>query len=195
MATKQTRPTDRVETLEKIIKFARNGCIVAFVVAILLFRNSPHDSEEIALTILIPLVIFNCIPFIVVGIVDSVRRLRPKISQEPLHFSQSPPVQTKALPLKDRFIAYALVVVILSFFAGIAILLASFTYASFYVSWAITSAQHISYVLLGVSILPVVALLSFVAGSRYQGKLRNSGLFHWVSRRVTHPVSYWPTTG
>jgi hypothetical protein len=195
MAAKHETNMNRLNSFEEWIKFVRNGAIVALVVAILLFRNSPHDPEEIALTIVIPLVIFNCIPFILVGILDSIRRLRPQIPQQSLPLSQSPPVQTKAVPLKYRLFAYALIGTIIGFSAGLAILLGSFAYDSFYVSWAIVPARHLSYALLGISILPIVALLSFVAGNYYQGKLRGSGLFHWVSRTVTHPLNYWPTTG
>jgi hypothetical protein len=191
---KQSPSTSHLIPPKDWIKFVRNGAILAFVVAVLLFRNSPHTSDEIALTIVIPLVIFNCIPFITVAIVETVQQLRPRAPQKPLPFPQSPTVQTEAVPLKYRLILYALIGMIVSFGAGFAILLASFAYPSFSVAWAARPARYLSYVLLGISILPIVALLSFVAGNYYQGRLRNSGSFHWFSRRVARPINYWPTS-
>jgi hypothetical protein len=191
--SKQSPSTSRLTPLEDWIKFVRNGAIVASVVAILFFRHSPHNSEEITVTILIPLTIFNCIPLITVAVVETVGRFRPQVPQKPLPFPESPPVQTGAVPLKHRLMFYAFIGIIVSFGAGLAILVGSFTYPSFFVAWAVRPARHLSYVLLGISILPIVAVSSFVAGNYYQGKLRNSGSFHWLSRRVSRPISYWPT--
>jgi len=135
---------DHLETPKEWLNFIRNGAIVALVAALLFFWASPHSAEEISVTIALPLIIFNCIPFVLMGIASAVSKWFPKASpQEPLPFRSRPPVDTKDLPLKHRLVGYAtlgiLIVMLSSFFAGIAILLASFAYPYFDVSWAVTN--------------------------------------------------------
>jgi hypothetical protein len=188
----------RLQTHREWLKFTRNGAIVGLVAALLFFWNSPHTAEEISVTIALPLIIFNCTPFVLTGIASVVSMWFPKVSpQKRLSFPDKPPVNIKDLPLKQRLAGYAilgtLIVMLMCFFAGIAIFLATFAYPHFYVPWAVTPARHLAYLLVGVSVFPIVAVMSFLAGLRYSGKFRDSAIFYWISARTTHPLSYWPT--
>jgi hypothetical protein len=186
-------PMNHLYSFTDSVKFLRNGAIVAAIASILLFWNSPHQAGEIATAIVVPLVIFNCIPIFLLGILDFVSRLRPNTVQKPLPL-ENQRTNTNALPLKYRMAAYGIVGMFVGFFAGIAIFLASFTYSSFGIPWAEQPARHLSYLLLGVSALPIVVAISFFAGIYYQAKFRNSGMLQWLSVKARHPFTYWPTT-
>jgi len=175
-----------------LLAFLRNGVIVAAIASIFLFWNSSHDSEQIVLAILVALVIFNCVPIILTVAVDLISR-RHKSSPRGTLPLQTESVKTEAVSLKYRIIALTIIAAVVSLFAGVAIFLASFTHLYFQVPWAIQPATHLAYVLIALGVLPVVAFLSFIAGTYYQGELRGNGPFHWFFRRIASPSNYWPT--
>ncbi len=195
MEATQRNPMDRLQTPKEWLRFVRNGAILTLVVAVVLFWNSPHTAEEISVAIAVPLIIFNCVPFILVAVLREVSALFPKAPQESLPFQ---PLDIKTVSSKQRMRAYALVgsliFTMVCFFAGLAIFFASFTYAYLYIPWAVIPARHLSYLLLGVSILPFVALVSFLAGMHYSAGFRNSAVLHWIFAKAAHPGTYWPTT-
>lgn len=187
---------NRRKVFREWLTFIRDGAILAAVVAVVLFWHSSHSADEIAVTIAIPLIIFNCIPVLFVGVSETIKMWLPKSPQEELPLPVQP-IDPRTLPPRQRLIVYAglviLVVTIVSFFGSLAILAASFTYGYFSVSWAIAPARLIALVMLLVSIVPVVAILSFVAGIHYTGRLQMS-----ISAVVTllmdlHPLKYWPS--
>ena len=162
---------DHLYTPKEWLKFIRSGAIVALVASLLLFRDSPHTASEISVAIAVPLIIFNCMPLVLMGIL-------------------------KAMPRKTRLVAFGiigiLVIVIIGFFAAVSILLASFAYAALSIPWAITPARHLSYILLAISALPIIAAISFLAGI-YSRRLRDSALLRFVSVKARQPSTYWPT--
>ena len=192
-ARRERNPASRLQTPSEWLRFARNGVVVALVASIAFFWNSPHPPEEIAVAIAVPLIIFNCIPIFFLGIADIISRLRSKSNQKSLPFEDQR-TNTTALPGKYRLAAYAIIGIIVSFFVGIAIFLASFTYTSLDVNWAVQPARYLSFLLLGVSALPIIAASSFLSGIYYQAKFRKSGILSWLSVKVSHPFTYWPTT-
>lgn len=173
-------PFGRLRSFGELLAFLRNGAIVGAVASILLFWNSPHQAGEIALAIVLPLCIFNCLPFLLRGGFVTLSRLIPRTPQESLPFKPSA-AETKAIPLQYRLITYALLAMIGSFIAGLTIWLASFTYSSFDIPWAIYPARHLADALMGISVLPVVAFLSFLMGAYCHGKFRS---LPWVSRKI-----------
>src|ERR1700691_180461 len=179
-ARSQQNPASRLQTPNEWLRFARNGAIVALVASIALFWNSPHPAEEISAAIAVPLIIFNCIPIFIVGIADIISRLRPKPHQESLPFEDHR-ANTAALPIKYRLAGYIIITIIVGFFVGAAILLASFTYASLNIEWAVQPARYLSFFLLGASALPIIAAVSFLSGIYYQTRFRKSGVLQWLS--------------
>ena len=188
---------NRLQTLEEWFKFVRNGAIVGLVAALLFFWNSRHTAEEISVAIALPLIIFNCIPVVLAGIANIFsRHFRKPVQQEPLPFPDKPTVNIKDLPLKHRLLGYAvvgtLVVMLICFLAGIAIFLASIAYPYFGVSRAALPARHLAYLVLAISVLPIVVLASFAAGLYCSGRFRDSAIFRWISSKAARPLDYWP---
>lgn len=146
------------------------------------FGILPTKRGEIATAILIPLVIFNCTPLAVMAVSAAASHLFSRTPQEPLPFKPQI-METKAIPLKYRLITYALIAIILSFVAGSAIWLGSFAYASLYIPWAILPARRISHLIIGISVLPMVALFSFYLGVYCHGKFRS---LPWISLKITN---------
>jgi hypothetical protein len=194
-ATSQPLSIDRLQTFREWLKFARNGAILALIISLILFWNSPHTADEISITIAVPLIIFNCIPFLLKGLFATIADLIPPSPQEPLPFK--PTVDLKALPRKRRIsiaiIAGSVVFMIVCFFGGCAIFLASFGYPYFDVAWAVQPARHLSYVLFALTAIPVVAVLAFVAGMAYTGKILDSATALVIYLRTIRPLAHWPT--
>jgi len=182
-----------LQTFSEWLRFFRNGTIVGLGLAVLLFWNSPHAADEIVVAVTVPLILFNCMPIVVSGILKIISELLPKSPQESLPL-QAQPMNTEAVPFKYRLILYGIIGIMVSFCAGVAILLASFTYAFSLVPWAIQPARGLSYLLLGICTFPIIAVASFIAGTYYSAKLRNTAILHWISSRATRPLTYWPTT-
>jgi hypothetical protein len=190
-ATKDT-PLDRLQTFREWLKFTRNGLIVSFLVGLVLFWNSSHSADEISVAIAIPLIIFNCIPFVL----HSLSALLPEPPQKPLPLKIEP-VDFKNLPRHRRIRALMsagiVIFMIICLFGGCAIFIASFTYPYFGVPWAVMPARYLSYVMFGFTALPVVAVLSFIAGMAYTGKVRDSATALWIYLRAIRPLTHWPT--
>ena len=192
MSTTTEPALDRLQTFREWLIFFRNGLIVAFVAVLIFFWNSPHSADEISVAIAVPLIIFNCIPFVLRGLSALLPEPPPKaltLKIEPLDF--------KRLPRQKRNRALmttgSVIFMIICFFAGCAIFVASFTYPYFGISWAVLPARYLSYVMFGFTALPVVAVLSFIAGMAYTGKLRDSSTALWIYLRMIRPLTHWPT--
>jgi hypothetical protein len=169
---------------------------LAFGVALILFYNSPHSADEISVAIAVPLIIFNCIPFALRGLSAALSTFLPESPQKSLPLKTGP-VDFKALPREKRIsvlvIAGIVIFMIICFFVGCAIFVASFTYPYFGVPWAVTPARHLSYIMFETTALPVVAVLSFVAGMAYTGKIFDSALALWIYLKTIRPLTHWPT--
>jgi hypothetical protein len=192
MPVKRATALNRRQNVKEWLVFFRNGLTIAFVAAVVLFWDSPHSADEIAVTIAVPLIIFNCIPFFL----QSLATLLPQPPQNNLSLAEVQLKDFKTLPGESRRNAPAIVAIIsmiICFFGSGAIFLASFTYSYFGVSWAVTPARHLSYLLFALTSLPVVAVISFVAGMVYSGKIRNSALAALVYLKALQPLSHWPT--
>ena len=179
---------DRRQTPKEWLIFFRNGLIVAFVVALLLFWDSPHSADEISVSIAVPLIIFNLVPVI-------LHSLSPFLPQPPQR--QLPAVDFVTLPptrRRNALIALTTVVLMMIFFfGGCAIFLGSFTYPYLGVDWAIGPARHIAFWMFAISALPVVAFVSFIAGMIYSGKIRDNVTALWLYLKWIRPLSHWPT--
>jgi hypothetical protein len=193
MVARQATALDKRQTLSEWLVFFRNGLIVTFVAALVLFWNSPHSADEISVTIAVPLIIFNCIPFV-------LQALSPFLPQPPQKDLPLPPVRAvdfRTLPAGKRrnalLVIVAIVSMIICFFGGGAIFAASFTYKYLGVSWAVTPARQLSYLMFALTSLPVVAVISFIAGMVYTGKIRNSALAALIYLKALRPLSHWPT--
>lgn len=196
MATTSRAPINRLQTFREWLIFSRNGLVFALIVGMVLFWNSPHSADQISVTIAVPLIIFNCIPFVLPGLSAGVRLLLPESPQKALPLNTQP-VELKTLSPKERISVLitigTVVAMIVCFFAGGAIFAASFTYRYFGVAWAVTPAQHLAYLLFGVTALPLVAVLSFVAGMAYTGRVRDSATALWIYLKTIRPLTHWPT--
>ena len=183
---------DRPHTSRENFKFFYRGIPVAFAASICLFWNSTHNADEIIVAIATPLLIFNFIP-ILLNTATALTAQRKKLPQQSLPFRE-PMSQTRAVPFRYKLVAYGLIGVVLSFFAGLSILLASVTYSFFEIPWASIPARHLAYILLGASAVPMLVACSFLAGVYYSGKFRNNSNASWLSYKASHPFRYWPTT-
>ena len=196
MATTNQSPIDRLQTFSEWLKFTRNGLIFAFVAGLLLFWNSPHSADQISVAIAVPLIVFNCIPFVLLGVFAALSPLLPEPPQKSLPFTIEA-VDFKNVPRKQR--AYSLIArwvvvfMIICFFGGCAVFVASVTYPYFGVPWATAPARQLSSIMFGITALPVVAVLSFVAGMAYTGKLRDSAIALWIYLKTIRPFTHWPT--
>ncbi len=85
------------------------------------------------------------------------------------------------------------VVMIILLFGGVAIFFASFTYGYLGIPWAAGPARQLSFLLVGVSLLPVLTVASFLAGMVWTGKIRDSALALWIYLEALRPLSHWPT--
>jgi hypothetical protein len=190
MVATQATQLERLQTTREWLAFFRNGLIAAFVAAILLFWNSSHSAEQITVAIVVPLIIFNCIPFF-------LHALAPLLPQPPQRNLPLPAVEPKALPPNRRrnaLLAIGIIVsMIICLFGGAAIFLASFTYDYFGIPWATNPARDLALLLVSLSILPIVAVASFIAGMVWTGKIRDSGLALWIYIKALRPLSHWPT--
>jgi hypothetical protein len=186
---------DRLHTPSDWWKFTRNGVVVVSVVAIPFCWLSSHSADEIAVVIGTPLIIFNCVPFLLSALFSITARFLPEPA-EPL----PPPPTTQpfnALPTRRRIIMLSMTIIIggmfICFSAGGAILVASFAYSALDVSWAVLPARHLAFWLLAFSALPIVALVSFIIGIYYAGKMRSGVTLALISAQTRHPRTYWPT--
>lgn len=188
---------NHLQTLKEWWRFTRNGAIFGLLVALFFFWGSSHSADEIAVSIAIPLILFNCMPLILTVIARLISAILPPPRQESLPLD-SPPVDIKTLPAKQRVKAYLLVwtviAMILCFFGSLALLAASYAYPTFDIAWAAHPARILSVVLFAISVVPIVATLSFVAGMSYTGKIRDSAVAIWIYLRTIHPLRHWPTT-
>jgi len=186
----------RLTTLREWLVFTRNGTIVGFVAALLFFWGSPHSADGIAIAIALPLILFNCIPIVLLTIGALISALLPPPPQNSLQFGPQP-VDIESLPFKQRmktyFIVWTVLATFLCFFAAVALLVSSFIYPSLGLSWVSAPARKLSLLLFAVSLLPIVGTLSFVAGMNYTGKLRDSAVAMWIYLKTIHPVRHWPT--
>jgi hypothetical protein len=196
-ATRQPLSIDRIQTFKEWLKFARNGAILALVMGLILFWNSPHTADEISVAIAIPLIIFNCIPFLVRGLAATIADSIPSSPQEPLPFKTEPTIDLNALPRQRRMqiaiIAGAVVFMIVCLFAGCAIFLASFSYSYFDVAWAVIPARRLAYIMFAITAIPVAGVLGFVAGMAYTGKILDSAIALVIYLRTIRPLAHWPT--
>ncbi len=199
MSPPRQNPMDHLQSPKELFIFVRNGAIVAFVPTVLLFWDSPHTAQEISVAIAVPLIIFNCIPFLFAGLVKGIVVIVsiwfPRNPTPELPFPTSTITSISDLPPKQQMIVRIALRVVLGmvicFFAGIAILLASLAYDSLSIPWAIAPAHYLAYLLLGISVFPIVACFSFLAGAYYAGQFRNrAGAF----ARAVDPLAHWPTT-
>ncbi len=186
---------ERLLTPSEWLKFVRNGAGFALCVGAILFWRSPHPADQIVVTIAVPLIIFNCIPFVLLGMGAAVSAIAVKLFPEPQQQLPLHPqkIDTLAVPLKYRLLAYTFIGALLVFFAGIAVLLASCTYNFFAVHWAVRPARLLAYIMLAPSLLAVIFAIGFIVGVYYSSNFRNSGSIYWVSRKATRPSTYWPT--
>lgn len=177
------------------MKYFRNGLILAVVAVALLYSNSPHSADEIAVSIAIPLLIFNCTPFLLIGLAAVFRS-----------FGASPqadlPLPTKSpafvnLPPREKIKTFAIVSVVVAmfvaFFASIAIFLGTFLYGYFGIPWAIYPGRELALAIFAITILPFVGVSSFIAGMRYTGRLWNSVIALTIYLKTIGPFDYWPT--
>ncbi|MDO8431387.1 MAG: hypothetical protein Q7S58_03155 [Candidatus Binatus sp.] len=188
---------DHLQTFKDWLRFVRNGAIATIVVILLFFWNSPHSAQEIAVVIALPLIIFNAFPILITGLVDIFQRFVPKTQQQSFPFTPTPvekPTFTRKQRIIGWFIIGTLIVMVVSFCAGISILIASSCYHSLNVAWAIIPARYVSYTLIGISILPIVAIVFLYIGLRYSAWFRDNGSFPSASALIKRPINHWPTS-
>lgn len=186
---------DHLYTPKDWWKFTRNGVIVVTAVAIPFFWNSPHSADEIAVVIGTPLILFNCAPFLISAFFSVASKFLPKPTEPLPPVPEQPPFKT--LPLKTQIIVLTVGGIIVGMFicfsAGGAILMASFAYPALNVGWAVLPARHLAFWLLGLSILPIVAVTGFVIGIHYAGRMRNGMTLALISAQTQKTRTYWPT--
>src|SRR5689334_7521112 len=116
---------NRLQSLQEWTKFFRNGLIVAGAAVCLFFWNSTHSADEISVAVALPLIIFNCIPFLIRGVASILQSLQEPSQRElPLSY-ESPDIHEFPKEKRDLALAVAYTVLgtILGFFASIAIFL------------------------------------------------------------------------
>jgi hypothetical protein len=182
----------QLQTFNDWLKFVRNGAFVGIGAGVVLFWNSAHSADEITVTIAVPLIIFNCMPVIISGVIALIAVLRPQPQQElPL---QVQPTSTRAIPLKYRLLAYGIIAVFIGFLVALAIFLASLTYKFFEVPWAIHPARELSYILFALSSSGILFIVGFFAGVYTSHRFRTSAFSEWFFHKLSHPLALWPTS-
>jgi hypothetical protein len=181
---------NRLYTPKEWLLFLRNGAVVATTAAVPLCWYTARSADEIAVVIATPLLLYNTILFLVPAAFSSIICwfAGPAVQQPP-----AASAHLNNYPLRTRVLLHAavgsIVTVIFCFGSGVSIFVASYAYPALHVAWAVHPAHVLSEWMVGLSTLPLVALIGFLAGGHYTGRL-------WValiSSRILKLENYWPT--